>query len=59
MANENILVVEDDEDIQELVRYNLDREGYRVREAVSGEEAILAVKSKVPDLVILDLCYQA
>ena len=55
MANENILVVEDDEDIQELVRYNLDREGYRVREAVSGEEAILAVKSKVPDLVILDL----
>lgn len=55
MASESILVVEDEEDIQELVRYNLAKEGYRVMTVVSGEEAMDAAGSKVPDLVLLDL----
>ncbi|MEW6358203.1 MAG: response regulator [Planctomycetota bacterium] len=55
MAKERILVVEDEEDILELVRYNLAKEGYRVIGAVSGEEALAKVKAEPPDLVVLDL----
>ena len=55
MAKGKILIVEDDEDILELVRYNLAREGYQVDQTITGEEALLAVKSRVPDLIILDL----
>lgn len=55
MKKEKILVVDDEEDILELVRYNLDREGYTVCCAVSGEEALKAADADVPDLVILDL----
>ncbi len=55
MAKENILVVEDEEAIRELVRYNLNREGYSVQEAESGEQALQFTKNKLPDLVILDL----
>ena len=40
MANERILVVEDEGDIQELVRYNLAKEGYRVALVGSGEDAL-------------------
>ncbi|MEK7993467.1 MAG: response regulator transcription factor [Planctomycetota bacterium] len=55
MANETILVVDDEEDVLELVRYNLDRSGYRVETASSGEEALEKARRKLPDLVILDL----
>ncbi|HUU27639.1 MAG TPA: response regulator [archaeon] len=55
MAKEKIFVVEDDENIQELLRYNLSREGYQVEKFTSGEEVLLAVRSRLPDLVILDL----
>lgn len=55
MTRENILVVEDEEEIQELVRYNLVKEGYRVSCAGSGEEALSKVRSQLPDLVVLDL----
>ena len=55
MANESILVVDDEEDVLELVRYNLDRSGYRVETASSGEEALAKARRKLPDLVILDL----
>jgi two-component system phosphate regulon response regulator PhoB len=55
MANENILIVDDEEDVLELVRYNLDRNGYQVQTASSGEEALAKAKKKLPDLVILDL----
>ena len=59
MANENILVVEDDDDIQELVRYNLAKEGYRITGVASGEEALKTVRAKMPDLVVLDLMLPA
>lgn len=55
MAKETILIVEDEEDILELVRYNLAREGYRVTGLNSGEEALKAVRKSPPDLVLLDL----
>jgi len=55
MAKQNILVVDDEEDILELVTYNLSKEGYHVLRATSGEEALAAAKSKIPDLVVLDL----
>jgi two-component system phosphate regulon response regulator PhoB len=55
MAKEKILVVEDDDDILQLLQYNLTKDGYRVTGVVSGEEALKAVRLSVPDLVLLDL----
>jgi len=55
MAKESILVVEDEDDIRELLRNNLAKEGYRVIGATSGEEALRAVRGSLPDLVLLDL----
>lgn len=50
-----ILCVEDEEDIQELVTYNLIKAGFRVVCAASGEEGIEKLGSDRPDLVVLDL----
>jgi two-component system phosphate regulon response regulator PhoB len=55
MAKENILIVDDEEDVLELVRYNLDKNGYCVETATTGEEALTKARAKLPDLVILDL----
>jgi two-component system phosphate regulon response regulator PhoB len=54
-ARGRLLVVEDEPDISESVRYNLSREGFSVRCAASGEEALKAIRHEVPDLMILDL----
>ena len=48
-------MVDDEEDILELVRYNLDREGYRVTCAATGEEALRLARSGQPDVLVLDL----
>jgi len=50
-----ILVVEDEKDIRELVRYHLEQEGYAVREADTGEKALAQIVSERPALVVLDL----
>ena len=55
MSGEKILVVDDEEDIRELVRYNLAREGYQVTTVGSAEEALKQASSKAPHLVVLDL----
>ncbi len=55
MAGENLLVVEDDKDILELIRYNLQKERYKVASALDGEEALKAVEKEHPDLILLDL----
>lgn len=55
MAKEHILVVEDEEDILELLRYNLNKEGYGVTGVLSGEEALRAARSTPPNLIVLDL----
>ena len=49
-----ILVVEDEAALVTLLRYNLEREGFRVAEARDGEEALLMAREQKPDLVILD-----
>ncbi|NQV33277.1 MAG: response regulator transcription factor [Phycisphaeraceae bacterium] len=50
-----ILVVDDEEDIVELVRLNLEREGYGVLVAGTGEDAVELAKAKQPQLIVLDL----
>ena len=55
MQKKRILVVDDEEDIRELVGYNLSRDGYMVDSAVSGEEALKITKKNRPDLILLDL----
>jgi len=55
MAKAKILIVEDEEDIQKLLRYNLAREGYEIDGVLSGEEGIARVRRAPPDLIILDL----
>jgi len=55
MARETIVVVEDDDDIRELVRINLEREGFRALGFSRGEEALRQVQQSRPACVILDL----
>jgi len=50
-----ILVADDDEDILEFIRYNLEKENYKVVTAVDGKEAIEKAESEEPDLIILDI----
>lgn len=52
---ETILVVDDEEDLLELVRFNLRREGYGLLCETTGEEALRRAGERIPDLVILDL----
>jgi two-component system phosphate regulon response regulator PhoB len=55
MPKEHILIVEDEEDILELIRYNLEKEGYKVTSTLTGEDAITKAKTMLPDLILLDL----
>jgi two-component system phosphate regulon response regulator PhoB len=55
MAKKLILVVEDEEDIQELLSYNLEKEGYRVIWEASGEEGLQSANEHSQDLIVLDL----
>ncbi|MEL7215550.1 MAG: phosphate regulon transcriptional regulator PhoB [Pseudomonadota bacterium] len=49
-----VLIVEDDEALAELLRYNLSREGFQVENVQDGEDALLAVEEGAPDLIVLD-----
>jgi two-component system phosphate regulon response regulator PhoB len=55
MSDSHILVVDDEEDILELVRYNLSREGFQVDCAATGEDALKKADAESVDLIILDL----
>ena len=50
----HVLIVEDEAALVTMLRYNLESQGYRVSEAVDGEEAILLVIEEPPDLILLD-----
>src|SRR6058998_875691 len=50
-----VLVVDDDPQVRELVRVNLEMEGYSVREAANAEEGLSAVEDDAPDLILLDV----
>lgn len=55
MGQPSVLVVEDEEDIRELVSYNLLKEGYQVAGVACGEDALTAVASQRPDLILMDI----
>jgi len=55
VTKKEIFVVEDEEGILELLRYNLTREGFAVSSAADGEDAVAAIPRKLPDLILLDL----
>jgi excisionase family DNA binding protein len=50
-----VLVVDDDPSVREIVRINLELEGYAVREAANAEEGLAAVEDDAPDLILLDV----
>jgi two-component system phosphate regulon response regulator PhoB len=54
MLKPAVLIVEDEGALLTLLRYNLEREGYRVLEARDGEEALLVASEEKPDVVLLD-----
>ena len=55
MRKTTLLVIEDDPDIVELLRYNLEREGFRVLIATDGEHGLADAARHQPDLLLLDL----
>ncbi len=55
MAKEKILIVDDEKTLVKALKFNLEKEGFRVREAYDGEEALQKVFEDPPDLIILDL----
>ncbi|MBR0661153.1 phosphate regulon transcriptional regulator PhoB [Neoroseomonas oryzicola] len=54
LAKPTILVVEDEAPLMTLLRYNLEKQGFKVEEAADGQEALLRVSEARPDLVLLD-----
>jgi len=54
LAKPVILVVEDEAPLLTLLRYNLEKQGFRVEEATDGQEALLRVAEAKPDLILLD-----
>jgi len=55
MAGETILVVDDEANIRELARIYLEKEGFRVRSAANGQQALREIENSPPALVVLDL----
>lgn len=55
MTTQTILLVEDDEAFREVLSYSLRREGYEVREARDGQEALANARDNTPDLIVLDV----
>ena len=50
-----ILIVDDEQDIADLVSYNLEKEGFETIKAYDGGDVLIIVKMQKPDLIILDL----
>ncbi len=55
MKKEKILLVDDEPDIIDLISYNLEKEGYHIKSASNGRDAIDIAKSFMPDLILLDV----
>ena len=53
-AKPTVLVVEDEAALATMLRYNLEKQGFRVEEAVDGQEALVRLSENVPDIVLLD-----
>lgn len=52
---QKVLLVDDEQDIVDLLKYNLEREGYQVLTALNGKDALKLAKSTRPDLIVLDI----
>ena len=50
-----VLLVDDEQDIVELLKYNLEREGYQIFTALNGKDAIKSARTNNPDLIVLDI----
>ena len=55
MGRNKILIVEDEQDISEMIAYNLEKEGFETALASDGEDALPLARSERPDLVVLDV----
>lgn len=55
MSKANVLVIDDEKDLVELIRYNLEKEGYRVVGAADGESGLALAAVEKPDLIVIDL----
>ena len=55
MAEGTVLIIEDEENLQEALKYNLEREGYEVIAASDGVRGLGLARERLPDLVILDV----
>ena len=55
MTPKKLLVVDDEQDIVDLISYNLKKEGYTVLTATNGTSALEIAKQELPDLIILDI----
>jgi two-component system alkaline phosphatase synthesis response regulator PhoP len=55
MTRQLILIIEDDEDIRELLVYNLEKNGYEAEAVESGETGLVSATRRKPDLILLDL----
>ena len=56
MAEEKtVLIVEDEKNIVDILRFNLERKGYRTLEAYDGEEGLRKARTEKPDLILLDI----
>lgn len=55
MAKEKILIVEDEKDLVKILKYNLEKEGYRVSVATDGEAGLATFRKEKPDLIVLDI----
>lgn len=51
----NILLVDDEPDVIEIIKYNLDQEGYNVKTASNGKEALKKARKNIPHLIIMDV----
>ena len=54
-SQKNILIVEDEKNIVDILRFNLQREGYGTLEAYDGEDGLAQALSAKPDLILLDV----
>ena len=55
MTKQTILIIEDDQDIRELLTYNLQKEGYATLDSGDGKAGLEIARLKLPDLILLDL----
>ncbi len=55
MAKGRVLVIDDEKDLIELVRYNLEKEGFQVKSAKDGERGLAAALQELPDIILIDL----